>query len=256
MASVLVSKASLFPGKKVWGIIYYKEVLSCLLFNKPGLSLNTQSTAFKKIIFKKHSSGPSSVCLHVNTRGGFVSLLPGDNGCSLQCQAKLFYLCNQRWGSALRWDKLITPSLWATEGDKKKLTPQSSSCHSCALCGALSALFLHQHNAICKAAFIGTTDIQRGKICSAKCTALANPLKSPKRREDWDDGNALWDSDLRPGTAEVSCSVPSCSLIKCECQVIRGWFAVWASFIYLVWNRCRCGCGDGCWEGLSHRSLC
>lgn len=142
--------------------------------------------------------------------------------------------------------------------DKKKLTPQSSSCHSCALCGALSVLFLRQHNAICKAAFIGTTDIQRGKICSAKCTALANPLKSPKRREDWDDGNALcWDSDLRPGTAEVSCVVPFCSLIKCHCQVIRRMIcSYWASFINLVWNRCRCGCGEGSLEGVSHQSRC
>lgn len=111
MACALLSKTSLFPGEKVCGIILYKEVLSCLLFNESGLSLNSQSTALKKNIFRKNSSGPTVVCLHLNTRGGFVSPFPRDNGCSLQREAELFYLCNQRGGSALRWDKLITPSL-------------------------------------------------------------------------------------------------------------------------------------------------
>lgn len=70
--------------------------------------------------------------------------------------------------------------------------------------------------------------------------------KSPERREDWDDGNALWDSDLRPDSAEVSCVVPFCSLIKCQCQVVRRMIcSYWALFIKLVWNWCRCGCEEG-----------
>lgn len=113
-----------------------------------------------------------------------------------------FYLCNQRCGSALRWDKLITLFSEPLNQDKRKLTPQSSLSHSCALCCALSALYLSQHNAAREAVFNRTNIIKRIKICSARCTALANPLKSPNRRED---GNALcWDSDLVSDTSLCS----------------------------------------------------
>lgn len=71
-----------------------------------------------------------------------------------------FYLCNRRCGSALRWDKLITLFSEPLNRDKRKLTPQSSLSHSCALCCALSVLYLSQHNAICKAVFNRATDIQ------------------------------------------------------------------------------------------------
>lgn len=124
-----------------------------------------------------------------------------------------FYLCNQRCGSALRWDKLITLFSEPLNWDKRKLTPQSSQPHSCALCCALSALYLSQHNAAREAVFNRTNIIKRIKICSARCTALANPLKSPNRRED---GNALcWDSDLVSDT-----SFCVCALIKCHCQIM------------------------------------
>lgn len=119
-----------------------------------------------------------------------------------------FYLCNQRRGSAFRWDKLITLFSEPLNQDKRKLTPQSSLSYSRALCYALSVLYLSQHSAICGAVFNSTSDISKKKICCAKCTALANPLKSPKRREDCEDGNALcWDSDLVSGPAEVFLSL-------------------------------------------------
>lgn len=148
-----------------------------------------------------------------------------------------FYLCNQRRGSALRWGKLITLFSEPLKQDKRKLTPQSS--HSCALCFALSVLYLSQHNAICGTVFNSTSDIQKEKICFAKCTALANPLKSPKRREDLGDGNALcWDSDLVSGTSEVSLSLSCvfplslavCSLIKCQWGNSNDLWLLWGSF--------------------------
>lgn len=74
-----------------------------------------------------------------------------------------FYLCNQRRGSTLRWDKLITLFSEPLNQDKRKLTPQSSLSHSCALCYALSALYLSQHNAICEAVFNSTYNIQKEK---------------------------------------------------------------------------------------------
>ncbi len=122
-----------------------------------------------------------------------------------------FYLCNQRHGSALRWDELITLFSEPLNQDKRKLTPQSSLSHSCALCHALSAQYLSQHNAICGAVFNSISNIQKRKICCAKCTALANPLKSPQRSEDCEDGNALCcDSDLVSETPGVSSVAPLC----------------------------------------------
>lgn len=72
-----------------------------------------------------------------------------------------FYLSNQRRGSTLRWDKLITLFSEPLNWDKRKLRPQSS--HSCTLCYVLSVLYLSQHNAICVSVFNSTSDIQKGK---------------------------------------------------------------------------------------------
>lgn len=74
-----------------------------------------------------------------------------------------FYLCNRRRGSTLRWDKLITLFSEPLNRDESKLTSQSPLPHPCALCYALSVLYLIQHNAIDGAVFNSAYDIQ--KVC-------------------------------------------------------------------------------------------
>lgn len=73
----------------------------------------------------------------------------------------------------------------------------------------------------------------KGKICPAKWTDLANPLKSLKRREDWEDGNALSrESDWVSGTPLVSLSL--CCHILCVGSLINCNVSLWGEWLAVI----------------------
>lgn len=138
-----------------------------------------------------------------------------------------FYLCNQRRGSTLRWDKLITLSLshWSRiKGSSLNNPPSPTPAH-------FAVHYLHCTSVSTMQSVepfsTAPPTSKRKKKSFLTCTALANPLKSPKWGED---ENALCsDSDLVSDTFELSFwllvffsfFLCVCSPIKCQCNVIR-----------------------------------
>lgn len=157
MAFILSSKSPLFRGKR----LHYQIIQESIIMSDLRLVWFVFKTHIKRCL-KKAFLRTAQCCPSLKYWGGFVSLFRVTMAALFDVRLG-FYLCNQRRGSALRWDKLITLFSEPLNQDKRKLTPQSSLSHSCALCCALSELYLSQHNVIREAISTAPTTSKREK---------------------------------------------------------------------------------------------